>query len=286
MIKLSVAVMAHPARAEFVPGLVERLGISESQVAWDEKNDRWDTGCRAWRMHASGATHHLVIQDDALVCHDLIPGLTKALEYVPKTALVSPFMGTRRPATQKIERMVRYADKINASWIVIGPLNWGVSILTPTDHIEEMLAWGKTQKYPNYDKRIGQFYRRVKPWPTWYTWPNLVDHREVPSLIGHGGGRVAHRFLGEDESALNVTWDNHVVDYGRASTMGKIRNVDQERVVRRAQRNQERQEQRREKRQEELVQVHEQRLNRRQRIRAERAAQQMEQESVEHDTSG
>jgi len=35
-----------------------------------------------------------------------------------------------------------------------------------------------------------------------------VEHRGLPSLIGHDTGpiRVAHRFLGEDTSALTVDW--------------------------------------------------------------------------------
>jgi hypothetical protein len=230
MIKLSVAVMAHPDRAEHVEELVEWLGISSDQVVWDERNDRWDTGSRAWLARDPDATHHIVIQDDAIVTRDLIPALTKALEYIPHRVLVSPFMGTRRPAVQKIERIVRHAEQVDASWIALGPLNWGVAILTPVDHIEEMLAWGGKQKYPNYDKRIGQFYRRAYPWPTWYTWPNLVDHRDVPSLIGHGPGRVAHQFPGVEASALDWDPSGRVVNLASAVTMASV----QERSIQRA----------------------------------------------------
>lgn len=214
--KLSCSVMAHQSRAHLVPELVDRLGITDDQVAWDRKGDRWDTGRRAWEAHDPTATHHLVVQDDAIVCRDLIPGLEAALEYVPDEAVTCPYVGTRRPVSEQVERATVEAGKRQASWIVMKGLNWGVGVLVPVPAIEPMLAYGDRQRYPNYDRRIGRFFVRMC-WPTWCTWPALVDHRDdIPSLCGHGDGRVARSFLGEDKSALDIDWAAEVVVMSRS----------------------------------------------------------------------
>lgn len=61
-VALSVAVMAHPARAAFVDeltGLLDR----PAKVVWDERQDRWDTGRRAMLAYDPACTHHLVVLD-------------------------------------------------------------------------------------------------------------------------------------------------------------------------------------------------------------------------------
>lgn len=207
MAKLSVAVMAHHARADLVPELVDRLGIDADRVTWDRKSDRWDTGRRAMLDHDPDADWHMVIQDDALVCRDLIAGLQIALDQVPMQALACPYVGTRRPMSERVTTAVVAAEERSASWIVMQTLNWGVAIIVPTATIGDMLTWCDRLQIPNYDKRVGQYYWRVHNWPTWYTHPSLVDHREGPSLAGHGPDRRAHRFAGEDVSALDLAWD-------------------------------------------------------------------------------
>lgn len=211
MAKLSVSVMAHHKRAHLVPELVERLGVDADRVTWDRKSDRWETGRRAMLDHDPDADYHMVLQDDAIICRDLIPGLQVALDHVPAEALACPYVGTRRPLTEKVTAAVEQANTLNASWIVLQTLNWGVAIIVPTATITDMVTWCDRLKIPNYDKRVGQYYWRVHNWPTWYTWPCLVDHRDVPSLAGHGPDRRAHRFAGEDISALDLHWDGERV---------------------------------------------------------------------------
>jgi hypothetical protein len=50
------------------------------------------------------------------------------------------------------------------------------------------------------------------------TWPSLVDHRDVPSLVGHGGGRYAHKFIGENASALDIDWSKPSVTMAQTKT--------------------------------------------------------------------
>jgi hypothetical protein len=213
--------MAHKKRAHLVPELVERLGLTDDDVIWDRRNDRWDTGRRAWEAIDQSAQWGMVVQDDALPCADLIAGMEKALERVPENVLVSPYIGTRRPSKGKIDRVVAEAAAAKAAFIEMPSLNWGVAITAPTRIIDGMLPWCDVQQYPNYDRRIGRYAIDVMRMSTWCTFPSLLDHRTIPSLIGHGDGRVAHHFIGETVSALSVDWDAGSVRMGASRTVAR-----------------------------------------------------------------
>lgn len=219
--RLSVKIMAHPKREHLVPELTTRLGLTADDVIWDRCNDRWDTGRRAWEAIDQGAQWGMVVQDDALPCADLIAGMEQALERVPENVLVSPYIGTRRPVAGRIDRVVRDALAAEAAFIEMPSLCWGVAIVAPTNIIDEMLPWCDVQSYPNYDRRIGRFAIDVKRMSTWCTFPSLVDHRDIPSLIGHGDGRIAHHFIGAEASALSVDWDAGSVVMSGARTVAR-----------------------------------------------------------------
>jgi len=220
-VRLSVKIMAHKKRAHHIPELVQRLGLTDDDVIWDRRSDRWDTGRRAWEAIDQTAEWGMVVQDDALVTKDLIAGLEKAAAFLPERCLVSPYTGTRRPVASRVERAVRDAHAANASWIRMPSLNWGVAIMAPTDIINKMLPWCDKQTYPNYDRRIGRYAIDMLRLPTYCTWPSLVDHRDDASLVGHGQGRKAHQFLGEEVSALSVKWDSTYVDLSPKTVVGR-----------------------------------------------------------------
>lgn len=208
---MDVKIMAHEKRRDFIPHLIEQLGVSDDDVIWDTDNDRWHTGKRAWDAIDRNADWGCVIQDDALVCRDFIAGMERGLERLSTDVIVSPYVGTRRPMAHRVEAAVRTAIDHDASWIKMPSLNWGVAIILPTDIIDGMIPWCDRQTYPQYDRRVGRYVIDVKRMPTMCTWPSLVDHRDEQSLVGHGLGRRAHRFIGENASALDVEWDNPTI---------------------------------------------------------------------------
>ena len=218
MATLSVKIMAHHKRAGFIPELVERLGLNEADVIWDQRNNRWDTGKRAWQAVDQSADYGMVVQDDALVAKDLIAGLEIALDHLPERGVVSPYIGTRRPAANAVERAVREATESDVSWVKMPSLNWGVAIILPTDIINSMVRWCSQQQYPQYDRRVGRYAIDVERMDTWCPWPSLVDHRDGESLVGHGQGRKAHNFIGQDVSVLDMDWSKGYVIMGRMST--------------------------------------------------------------------
>jgi hypothetical protein len=224
---LSVSIMAHKARAD--SALAIQRKISEDAgwerrvpICWDpnpvpsrDPAQRWATGRAAWEAGiAAGAEWHMVLQDDVLVTRDLIAGLERALDQMPaREGLVSAYTGTGRPDQANVRRALRVADDNGHSWMSTKSLNWGLAIIAPTWTIPDMLSWCSSPQWrrarvANYDYRIGVYYRDRKKWRTWHTVPSLVEHADGESLVGHGrGDRVAHRFIGEKSSALEVDWN-------------------------------------------------------------------------------
>ena len=194
---ISITVMAHPRRKVMAEALA---GTVDARVVWDEKNDRADTGCRAIIAHDPAATHHLVLQDDAIPCDRLTERVTHALRRVPVRSPLSLYLGKPNPMGREMTEIAAKADQLGASYIVMGRLLWGVAIVYPTVIIPELLAWCDGSKVPQYDRRVSRWFQSQHI-DCWYTWPSLVDHDDGPSLHhprARADGRRARRWIGAD----------------------------------------------------------------------------------------
>lgn len=202
---VSVAIMAHPARKRFIPALQAALD-RDAEVVWDRWSDRWDTGSRSMLAYTAEATHHLVVQDDAIVCRDLVAGLEQALNALSDQRQPTPlclYLSKHSPYLQR-----SHTWPSNVTWLRKTGMASGVGIVMPVELIEPAIAWGNPRRdIKNYDTRIGRFLQSQSVL-TWHPWPSLVDHRNSPSLVAGRGqrGRYASRFLGVDNSALDVDW--------------------------------------------------------------------------------
>lgn len=231
-ISLSVAMMAHPKRAEQVDGILDRLDRQDVEVVWDQKDNRWDTGRRSMLAYDPACTHHAVIQDDVLVCRDLFAGCLQALEQVPADVPVCGYVGRVRPFAEMVTMAAGVARRRGASWLTMHTLNWGPLIIVPTAHIPAMIKHcDKLTEILNYDRRLSRYWELVAKVPIWYTWPSLVDHADGPSLVRGRIGtdrtkarhtRVAHTFIGEDASALDVDWSGLSIDAENVCVDGKV----------------------------------------------------------------
>lgn len=207
--------MAHPDRNDQVRDLILALR-APVPIAWDEEGppsgngDRiWRTARRAWEMFDPAADFHVLIQDDAIVCADLLAGLEVALEHVPSDVLVCPYLGQGGMVPPRWAAMAEKAEQAGASWVRALKLMWGVCLVVPTKHIPEMLTDCDRRAGVPDDMRVsGWFHRRGLE--TWYTWPSLVDHRDVPSLTKHRAKnrRAVRHHLG---SALELEWGGPIV---------------------------------------------------------------------------
>ena len=200
--RLSVAVMAHPAREQMVDALVAKLD-RPATVVWDRISDRWDTGRRSQLAFDPHATHHLVVQDDAMIPNDLCAGVERACGYLPAGAAMSLYLGAVRPHSGRISRAVERAGT-EVSWIVMRDLHWGVGVVLPTSIIPALIeAQDRRTNIVEYDRRMSRWLSSHGV-PVWYTWPSLVSHQHGPSLVAHGDTRHAYQFIGEESSALDV----------------------------------------------------------------------------------
>lgn len=190
MVKLSYSIMAHPSRERLVHNLRRRLG-ADTPVAWDQIGDRWDTGRRALLAHVNaGSDRALVLQDDAVLPRGFIPGVRNALEHVPEDSPLVLFC-TRTKHWSPVLNQV----PADASFLVMDFIYWGPGIVVPTYMIPEIVEWCDGLDTPQYDHRLGEWFRHLGV-DCLYTWPNLVDHMHVPSLIsGRSSRRSAHNFV-------------------------------------------------------------------------------------------
>jgi hypothetical protein len=210
---LSVAIMAHSKREQWVPDLEAQLpGV---RTVWDRKNDRWDTGSRALLAYDQDAEWHMVVQDDSLLPPDFFEGVKKMLGFVPPYHPVGLYYGAVRPREQETRGMIARAQRENASFIVHNGPWWGVGIVLPTRQIRDVVRWGDEQsRIPNYDRRISRYYSSIDT-PCYYPQPSLIQHRtgeENPSLVpGRSStNRRAWQFVGP-QSALEVDWSGPVI---------------------------------------------------------------------------
>lgn len=207
---ISAVVMAHPGRAERAQRLAADLGIP---IVWDERNDVIDTCLRALQAYDPAATHHLVLQDDAIACRDLLAGLTTACDTAGDLPVV-PYLGTYGPGRDPIGRLAEQADRAGASWVEFFGPRWGVAVAHPVALLPKVIRQYEAGVGKADDARLTAVYRQLRV-PCRFTMPSLVDHDDdLPSLTKPGWTghhkRVAFRFIGADRSALDVDWGRPV----------------------------------------------------------------------------
>lgn len=201
--KLSVAIMAHPARKARAEALESELGalpFTAVQIIYNELGEEvtphereWDTGRRCLEWGIGKADWHLIIQDDAILTPFFYENVASAIEALPQKSLLSFYTGQARPWPRRVSHAVSKAA--DGDFLQFHLLVWGVGFAIPTDHIPATLEFAEGREEP-YDTRIGMMYHG-NMLPVYYTMPSLVDHDdETGSLLGHGilpGARIAHR---------------------------------------------------------------------------------------------
>jgi hypothetical protein len=213
-VRVSAAIMAHPDRTDQVRELITMLK-RPVPIHWDEEGPPSGNGDRVWRQARATweladprADYHVLIQDDAVPCPDLLAGLERALEHVPPDVLVSPYLGKGGMTRTRWAPIAAAADEAGASWVRSHKLMWGVCIAAPVHLLPEMIEWcDKRARVPD-DMRVSGWFELMGH-DVWYTWPSLVDHRSVPSLTKHRAAeRVAARH--HTGSALDLDWSGPV----------------------------------------------------------------------------
>jgi hypothetical protein len=208
--RVTATVMAHPKRTEWAEQLADKIGCG---ITWDVKSSVWDTFRRSLLAHDEHATHHLIVQDDAIVCRDLL-----------ETAHVAAANCSGYPVsfTAIAYKLELHKDKYIKTFRAGGcwyPIRRGlatVSLMVPVVDIPDLLRTCDRMVTPHDDVRVSAHYRQLRR-PILLSVPSLVNHRnpsESPSLVGNGRGRVARdviRFVGAETSGLSVDWKPYVL---------------------------------------------------------------------------
>lgn len=185
---LQTSIMAHPSRSGYIPYLLERLGHS-TPVIYDQKQNIWDTCRRAWlagleAARESGATHVVVIQDDALVCKNFRERAEGFIAAHPGAHIYSFYAG-KMLATRIREAVRKQRDYVESSFIFNE-----VALALSVDQIERMIAFcdereAQTDQYITKWAKIARF-------SILYSVPSFIDHRDEESLFEKNYGRAHH----------------------------------------------------------------------------------------------
>jgi hypothetical protein len=161
----------------------------------------WDTARRAWLAHAPGATHHLVVQDDAEPCALFRERVLDAIAARPAHVVT---LYTHRA------REVASARERGAAWCWGPDAVYGVASLLPVAWIAPFLAWEREHvraDYPHDDNRLG-LWARATGRGVWTTCPQLVDHASLPSTLRHRWTQRAPWPAGDDD----IHWERGTAD--------------------------------------------------------------------------
>lgn len=190
---VSMAIMAHPARRDLVYDLLEHLG-EDVPVAYDpdripsrDKQRLWKVGAEAWMRYDADADWHVVLQDDVKVCDGFIDAATELLERFNRPYAISFYFGDHKP-------FPTVRNPLSPRWIPDKKLHSGLAVALPTGIIPDMVKTCYRMTLLTYDMRINSYVGKNRL-PVAYRLPCLVDHLQVPSLLGHMAVRKAVSFV-------------------------------------------------------------------------------------------
>lgn len=206
MITVSCTVMNAPfdrKRRYSVSALISSLGEEEIRKNWvdfEVMGDFYSRGCwwnakRCW-THAltMDSTHHLLLQDDVVVCDDFVKGLPSVIAAYPDD-VISLFAMPRKGFSA-----------MNRRW---GECEgtWGCGIVMPKELIRDFLEWEEANVRPEFkhdDSRISLWCVKTKR-TVKVPFPNLVDHLTMKSTLGNSWSkpRVSENFLTSPISAID-----------------------------------------------------------------------------------
>jgi hypothetical protein len=183
-VRISTAIMTHPRRRRQAEALARRCADLNPVVVLDPEPDAAPSALRsarlAWDAAEPAATHHLVLQDDAVPCPGFGTRLTAAVEAQPDAALaLFVSWGSR------LSYAVRLAALCGFGWTeVVERYMPTVALVMPAGAARDMASFLRTADGTDDDEAVLRYLSQVGL-PAYAAVPSLVDHRDLPSLTGH-----------------------------------------------------------------------------------------------------
>lgn len=198
---VSAAVMTHPLREAEVRHFVARHPELDLRIVVDPEPGRGHslgTALLAWSMVEPGASHHLVLQDDVVLCEGFAGLMFAAVRTHPRAA-VSMFAewGSRAGGLVRLAvlRGQRYAA-------VADPYIPTQALVLPAAQAAGFAEKGHAESAPD-DIALLRHLRRTGTAGVVVA-PNLVQHEDKPSLTGNmfQGPRLSACFVPEPAAGL------------------------------------------------------------------------------------
>lgn len=168
--KISIALMCHTSRKDFIPYLIEKLG--ECRVFVDDGSlGLKKNAIRCWESYDKDADYHLVIQDDAIISDNF---RAKCIPYLENSQGIVSFFLSKRTKQSTREDGMFFKRKY---------LTGAVALAIRTDLIKKMLQEMREAKIENDDTIISWFAQRHHI-EICYSKPSLIDHRHgIMSIV-------------------------------------------------------------------------------------------------------
>lgn len=209
-VALSIAIQHHPSRGELLRPLLSSLNPFPPFVAFDPdpegRPNPLRTYVRALEYLPAWATHHLVLQDDALPCENFVAAAGSAIAARP----ANPIAFFLSEQSQEYHRAARAALDDGDTFATLPLRRWApvVALCWPRDLVAPFLEHAAEIRGARADDdAVGGFLRSAGA-EVLATVPSLVEHPDsAPSVVGRRtrGGRRAAFYVGERD-ALAIPW--------------------------------------------------------------------------------
>lgn len=179
--RISYSVCAHMSRVgnalDIANSLDAALTIDDGTLGSLRNHDL------AWEMaYERGGDWCVVLEDDITLVNNFDYHVRDALRNIPDPmSSCSLYVGTGKPQPERIEHVVRKAERLRASWLVESFAIWGPALALPREMVPVMLDFVRSSHLP-YDNRLSE-YLKAYGVSCYYTFPSLVDHLDGSSLI-------------------------------------------------------------------------------------------------------
>ena len=204
-----IGIVAHTARTNQAKTLAHTVKADFISI---------DTGFLGCDDNHTTVQHHLaglhtvwsvILEDDAAPVNDFCGQLAQALSVAP-TPIVSLYLGRRRPPhwQQRIRKAALRAENENASWIVGTHLLHAVGYAIKTELLPSLLNFDSDLPV---DQHITRWAQTTHGHPISYTWPSLVNHLDLPTLVEHPDGKPRHPGRTAWATGTRDQWTTHAV---------------------------------------------------------------------------
>lgn len=202
---LGIGIMSVPERHPRLAELLKTLDLPASVVSIDERHKghvaNWwaaaDIACSA------GATHALIIEDDAEPCPDFLAVVKKLIERYPNRT-IGFFSRSPSVLDAPVGSLLRVHD-VPTDLAVVYPVKWLRELKKDFSKVQDSFTGHKRRRSYGADEMRLELRPNKR---VWTTVPSLVEHGcpTQSTLAYFYPDNVARRFIGKDISALSIDW--------------------------------------------------------------------------------